>query len=78
MNRFRSIVFVWAIYVAFIALYIRPWATGWSSTFYGLAIALAVTALFHILDFFAAKPGIGEARFDSETSKLLPPFRGGE
>ena len=69
---------VWLGFMAFLIYDSSPWETEpkqWALT---LALAVAATVIMAIvylfgtkLDKFARSKGIGEARFDSETGKLI-------
>ncbi len=53
----------------------RPWERGWETLVWAIPIVVltyALIAVLNRLDVFARNRGIGEARFDSETGKLMP------
>ena len=55
-----------------------PWEHGWTNVWIGVGVGLVIAILSQVSDRFGRHLDIGEARFDSETGKQLPPYKDGE
>ncbi len=66
----------WALLTLGLLLNVKPWENGWGAAISILPYVIAFMVLMlglTRLDKHFDKRGIGEARFDSETGKQLPP-----
>ena len=68
----------WAMVMAGMVMRDPPSKDGWMNVLIWLGVGLAISILSYIFEGIGQNPNIGEARFDSETGKQLPPIRAGD
>ncbi|MEM6494113.1 MAG: hypothetical protein AAF650_07000 [Pseudomonadota bacterium] len=68
----------WLIFMIATTISRPPWEHGWTLFIICLAIGIAVDVLSRWLDRNGIGLDAGEARFDSETGKPLPPYKDDE
>lgn len=65
----------WVLFMAGMVMKSPPWEGGWMNVLIGLGMGLGIPALSHAVERLERNLDVGEARFDSETGKQLPPYR---
>ncbi|MEM9084499.1 MAG: hypothetical protein AAGB23_01085 [Pseudomonadota bacterium] len=68
----------WTLYMGATLIKFPPWEHGWHNVFIGLGVYLPIALIGHGSDVIGRRYNIGEARFDSETGKPLPPYEDGQ
>ncbi|MEL6416823.1 MAG: hypothetical protein AAF249_11910 [Pseudomonadota bacterium] len=64
----------WALYVIASLIKYPPWEYGWQSVAIALGFGLAIILFSRFFKKLEDRLQAGEARFDSETGKQLPPY----
>lgn len=67
----RTYWVLWAVYTAAVFFWFPPWETEWNEAWIPLGIAAMIAVWGFGSEFLGRKLGVGEARFDPETGKLL-------
>ncbi|MEM6908913.1 MAG: hypothetical protein AAF494_09560 [Pseudomonadota bacterium] len=55
-----------------------PWEHGWTNPIIGLGFGFAIILFSGFFQRLEERLDVGEARFDSETGKQLPPYKNGK
>ncbi|MEO1047468.1 MAG: hypothetical protein AAFW59_03980 [Pseudomonadota bacterium] len=68
----------WVLYMGATLIKYPPWEHGWANPAIGVGYGLAVLLFSSSFLKLERRLGVGEARFDSETGKPLPPYEDGQ
>lgn len=65
----------WAMFMVAWTIKYPPWERGWTNALIGLGFGLALLVFGSFFRKLEQRLDVGEARFDSETGKQLPPYQ---